>query len=131
MFCRIIITALALVAIAACSGEKPKSAHALAIETIEHADTQAVVATFFRCLADVAPTTPNGNTALDLNRINTVIKACESQEEAMKAQVNATFGQKSPPREMKRSFKGLKEESWKIIREKPYQPPSAKLPEPS
>jgi hypothetical protein len=130
MFCRI-ITTLALVAIAACSGEKPKSAHALAIETIEHADTQAVVATFFRCLADIAPTTPNGNSALDLDRINKVVKACESQEEAMKAQVNATWGQKSSPRQMKARFKGLREESWKIIRENPYQPPSVNFPEPS
>jgi hypothetical protein len=130
MFCRI-ITALALVALAACSGEKPKSAHTLAIETIEHADTQAIVAIFFGCLADVAPKTPNGNTALDLDRIDRVIKACEAQEDAMEAQVSATFGQKSSPREMKRRFKGLKDETWKIIRENPYQPPSVSLPQPS
>ena len=122
------ITAFALVAVAACSGEKPKSDYALAVETIKHADTKAVTAAFFRCLTDVAPKTPNGNDALDLDRIDRVIKACGSEEEAMKAQVNATWEQRSSPREMERRFNGLKEEAWKLIRENPYEPPSVSIP---
>ena len=45
---RRIITAFALVAVAACSGEKPKSDRALAVETIEHADTKPSSRAFFR-----------------------------------------------------------------------------------
>jgi hypothetical protein len=127
MFRRIIM-AFAFVAVAACSGDRPKSDHALAVEAMQHADTKAVVAAFFQCLADVAPKTPNGNDALDLDRINRVIKACGSEEEAMKAQVNATWGQKSSQHEMERRFNGLKEEAWKVIRENPYEPPSVSLP---
>lgn len=127
---RSVVTAFALVVVAACSGEKPKSDQALAVETIENTDTKAAVAAFFRCLANVAPKTPNGNDALDLDRINRAIKACESEEEAMNAQVNAIWGQKSSPREMKARFDGLKEEAWKIIRENPYEPPSVSLPVP-
>jgi len=127
---RWVITAFAIVSVAACSGEKPKSDHALALEAIKHADTKAVVAAFFQCLTDVAPKTPNGSSALDLDRINRVISACQSEEEAMKAQVNATWGEKSSPRDMKGRFEGLTEEAWKIIRENPYEPPSVSLPAP-
>ena len=127
---RRIVTAFVLVAVAACGGEEQKSDRALAVETIGHADTKAVVAAFFRCLTDAAPKTPNGKDALDLDRINRVIKACGSEEEAMNAQVSATWGQKSSEREMKARFDGLKEEAWKIIRENPYEPPAVNLPAP-
>ena len=127
---RRIVTAFALVAVAACSGEKPKSDHALALEAINHADTKAVVAAFFRCLADVAPKTPNGREALDLDRIDRVIKACGSEEEAMNAQVTATWGKKSSKKEMKRRFEGLTKEAWKVVRENPYEPPTVSLPGP-
>ena len=56
--------------------------------------------------------------------------ACGSEEEAMNAQVNATWGQKSSEREMNARFDGLKEEAWKIIRENPYEPPAVNLPAP-
>lgn len=120
--------ALALVAVASCGAEeKPKSAQALAIEAIKHPDTKAAVAAFFNCLTDVAPKTPNGATALDLDRINRVIEACQSEEDAMKTQVNATW-QKSSKREMERRFDGLKDEAWKLIRENPFMPPSVSVP---
>ena len=67
---RWVITAIAIVSVAACSSEAPKSDHALALEAIKHADTKAVVAAFFDCLTDTAPKTPNGKDALDLDRIN-------------------------------------------------------------
>jgi hypothetical protein len=124
--------AVALIAMAACSGaEKPKSERELVAEAMQHADTKAAVAAFFDCLADVAPKTPNGKEALDLDRINRAIEACGPQEEAMKAQVNATWGKKTSQREMERRFKGLKEEAWKVIREHPYEPPVVSEPEPS
>ena len=120
------ITTLALVSVAACSGgEKPKSDHALAVEAMNHADTKAVVAAFFGCLADTAPKTPNGKEALDLDRINAVIKACDSEEEAMNAQINAILGKTSSQSEMKRRSNGLTKEAWKVVRENPYVPPTA------
>lgn len=122
---RWVITAFAIVSVAACSSEAPKSDHALALEAIKHADTKAVVAAFFDCLTDTAPKTPNGKEALDLDRINAVIKACGSEEDAMKAQLDVTWGKKSSKSEMKRRFDGLTEEAWKIVREHPYVPPLA------
>lgn len=120
--------ALALVAVASCGAEeKPKSAQALAVEAINHADTKAAVAAFFACLTDTAPKTPNGATALDLDRINRVIEACKSEEDAMKTQVNATWP-KSSKREMERRFDGLKDEAWKLIRENPFVPPAVSVP---
>ena len=120
--------ALALVAVASCGAEeKPKSAQALAVEAINHADTKAAVAAFFDCLTSTAPKTPNGATALDLDRINRVIEACKSEEDAMKTQVNATWP-KSSQRQMERRFDGLKDEAWKLIRENPFVPPAVSVP---
>ena len=120
---RWVITAFAIASVAACSEEKPKSDRALAVEAMNHADTKAVVAAFFDCLAETAPKTPNGKEALDLDRINAVIKACGSEEAAMNAQIAATWGKKSSESEMKRRSEGLTEEAWKIVREHPYVPP--------
>jgi hypothetical protein len=126
---RRVTTALVVVIVAACSGdEKPKSDSALAAEAIKHADTKDVVAAFFQCLTDVAPKTPNGKEALDLDRINNAIKACQPAEEAMKAQVEATFGKTSSKREMSGRFEGLTEEAWKVVREHPYVPPTGTIP---
>jgi hypothetical protein len=125
-----VVAAFVLVAAVACSGEKPKSAHTLALETINHADTKGVVATFFQCLTDAAPKTPNGKDALDLTRINNVIEACQPEEETMKAQVKTAFGGKDSARAMKRRLEGLNEEAWKLIREHPFEPPSETVQSP-
>jgi hypothetical protein len=120
--------ALALVALASCGPEeKPKSAHALALEAMSHADTKVAVAAFFDCLTNVAPKTPNGATALDLDRINRVIEACKSEEDAMMTQVTATWP-KSSKRQSERRFDGLKEEAWKLIRENPFVPAAVSVP---
>ena len=120
---RWVITGFTIVSVAACSGETPKSDQALALEAMKHADTTAVVAAFFDCVTNTAPKTPNGKDALDLGRIDTVIKACGSEEEAMRAQINATWGKRSSEGQMKRRFEGLTEEAWKIVRAHPYVPP--------
>ena len=125
---RTLIAAFALIAVAACSGgEQPKSDRALATEAMKHADTKDVVAAFFKCLEDVAPKTPNGKDALDLDRINNVIKACQSQEDAMKAKVTEVFGKTTSERQMAGRFEGLTEEAWKVIREHPFVPPTGTI----
>jgi hypothetical protein len=127
---RTLIAAFAVLAVAACSGgEQPKSDRVLATEAMKHAETKDVVAVFFKCLEGVAPKTPNGKDALDLDRINNVIKACQSEEEAMKAKVTEVFGKTTSQRQMQGRFDGLTEEAWKVIRAHPFVPPTGSLPE--
>jgi hypothetical protein len=127
---RFVVAAVVLLGLAGCGGkkaEKPMSEADLVTQTMNSADTGSAVTAYFNCLKTVAPRTPNGTTALDLDRLEAVMKECKSQEDAMTARIADTFGKTDKPETGAARLRGLREEAKKVIRSKPYEPPSVTI----
>lgn len=127
---RFVVAAVALLSLAACGrkqAEKPMTDAALLTQTMNSADTGPAVTAYLNCLKTVAPHTPNGTTALDLDRLEAVMKECKSQEDAMTARIADTFGKTDKPETATARLRGLREEAKKVIRSKPYEPPSVTI----
>jgi hypothetical protein len=122
--------AVALLTLPGCGrkvAEKRMSDADLAAQTMNSPDTGTVVTAYFNCLKAVAPRTPNGHSALDLERLEAVTQACNGEEHAMTTRVADTWGKTDEPATAASRLRGLQDEARKIIRDNPYVPPSVTI----
>ena len=112
-----------VLSLAACGGDQPRPSDAeLGSQTWQHAETGARVRPYEDCLRRVARET-RALSSLGLERIDTVLAGCLTEEQALVAAVEGVWSEESRE-QLDGRIRGIRIEALRVIKETPYLPPS-------